>query len=171
MIASCVHESDLCAFCREEFRCPQIPGATPGRRPHGERGAAGQWADLSRVSVPSRFCLGQDFLNVGTLIPRVSGRSLCRAGGHPRSGHPEPASHVASVGPPAPLSWLQHAAPLRQGLVCILPGGPCRSLAFRCFGSLLKTYMRHKVYYNCFSRESSPCPTPCCGFSSSSKRT
>lgn len=170
MIASCVRESDLCAFCREEFRCPQIPGATPGRRPHGERGAAGQWADLSWVSVPSRFCLGQDFLNGGT--PPKGQRTLPLQSGRTPPEWPSRARWPGGLGgPPASLGWLQHAAPLRQGLVCILPGGPRRSLGFRCFGSLLKTHTSHKVYCNCFSRESSPCPTPCCRFSSSSKRT
>lgn len=39
---------------------------------------------------------------MGVPPPRASGRSLCRAGGHPRSGHPEPDGQVASVGPPPP---------------------------------------------------------------------
>lgn len=159
------------------------PQAAPGVPTRGEGEAAPGPPELG-VDAFS-FLPGAGLPERGSSIPplpRASGRSHCRAGGCPWSGRQAPrrlglgrvrAPWPGGLNAPPPTPPLAPArGSARQGLVRILPGGPGRSLSFRCLGSLFfKTYMRHKVYCHCCSRESSPSPTPCCGFSSRSKRT
>lgn len=82
---------------------------------------------LNRESVPSRFCLGQDFLNGGPPYPLFQrpvdaptaeredapGVAVRPQGGWVWAGS-EPPGRAASVGPPPPTPphWLQHVAPI-----------------------------------------------------------